>query len=109
MAGVYVEAGSFVDDDEYPEGAIIPGIEDWIEIAHETRGGWEWEEIRVYYSPASRRYFWDMQAGCSCNWWEATSLGQFQDGSRESCLRALGRMGFPDVASDVLDFNTKGL
>ena len=52
------------------EGNHVPGTEDWELVAMASGGGWEWWEIQVCYSPSTQMYYWDLQAGCSCNYFE---------------------------------------
>lgn len=52
------------------DGNHVPGTEDWELVAMASGGGWEWWEIQVCYSPGTQNYYWDEQAGCSCNEFE---------------------------------------
>lgn len=67
----------------------IKGTEDWIEVAHDSDGGWEWSAISFFYSPSARRYFWLSDSGCSCNWHMdyVDSLGEFEDGDRQAAIK----------------------
>lgn len=67
----------------------IDGTEDWIEVAHDSDGGYEWSAISIFYSPSARRYFWYSDSGCSCNWHMdyVDSLGEFEDGDRQAAIK----------------------
>ncbi|WGH21380.1 hypothetical protein SEA_EMOTION_31 [Arthrobacter phage Emotion] len=63
-----------------------------VDVAGLSAGGWEWSEIRVYYKPDARRFFWRSESGCSCNYFgdfDDYTLGDFQDGDREAAIQAL--------------------
>lgn len=69
----------------------IPGTEDWDEVAeYSTHMGYDWEKLRVYYSPSARRYFWFSATGCSCKDWEdcVNRLDDFKNGDKQAAIKA---------------------
>lgn len=73
----------------------MPGTEDFIPVADCGDGGYDWAEIRFYYSPRARRYFWFADAGGSCSYWgfHLDSISDMESGDRAAALRALDRWG----------------
>ena len=74
------------------------GMEDWIAVATEIDGGWEWSAISFYYSPSARRYFWYSDAGCSCNWHmdHPVTASDFEDGTKLEAIREAKSWGIDD-------------
>lgn len=63
--------------------------DDWIEVVYQDDGGgYDWSIFWMYYSPSARRYFWDSQGGCSCNWWEDPGQAGWEDGDRRAAMTA---------------------
>ena len=85
----------------------ILGTEDWIQVAHDSDGGWEWSAISVFYSPSARRYFWYDDAGCSCNWHmdNVTYVGDFYDGDKKAAIEAAHY--WTNVQTEIRDFDPK--
>lgn len=72
----------------------LKGTEDWVHVATLDAGhGYDWDEVRFYYSPSARRFFYGHGAGCSCNSWEDdfTSAADFENGTRSDALAAVRR------------------
>ena len=71
----------------------IKGTEDWVEVINDDGdSSYEWAQMKAYYSPSVRRYFWHSDSGCSCTSWsdDITGVSSFQDGSKADLLRAWG-------------------
>lgn len=72
------------------------GAEDWVPVAYMDDGGsYEWDEIRFYWSPSARRFFWHHDGGCSCNYWGDTieSAADFESGDRAAALKEVADRG----------------
>ena len=41
-----------------------------VAYANNNQESWEWDETNIYYHPGKRRWFYDVQGGCSCNMYE---------------------------------------
>jgi hypothetical protein len=77
------------DADEYRR---IRGTADWVAVTSiDEGGGYDWTELRAYYSPIARRYFWHGGSGCSCTCWGdgLRSADDFENGDRSALIRAL--------------------
>ena len=64
---------------------------DWVPVAsHESGGGYDWIDFHAFWSPSARRYFWDGDAGCSCNSWgdNLYRLSDFRVGNKAALQRA---------------------
>lgn len=73
----------------------IKGTEDWIEVVNLDFGEmYEWDIFAAYYSPSQRKWFWDCDGGCSCNYWEP-ELSRFVPTDRDGVLRAIRENVFP--------------
>ena len=83
----------------------------WQHVVSLTEGGWyEWVTLHAFYSPTSRRYFWDYGSGCSCNYWGMDLLSEtdFANGSKDDLIRAIRRFGdhydiYGFRPSDIID------
>ena len=83
----------------------------WQHVVSLTDGGWyKWVTLHAFYSPTSRRYFWDYGSGCSCTYWgmDLRSEADFANGSKDDLIRAIRRFrdyctiyGFSP--SDIID------
>ena len=79
---------------------IEPCIEethDWQAVSYMDDGGgnYEWSEVRFFWSPSARRFFWRYESGCSCNYWGADPItaADFESGGRDAALRAVREYG----------------
>ena len=92
------------------------GADDWQAVAYMDDGGanYEWAEIRFFWSPSARRFFWRHEAGCSCNYWgsDPITVADFEDGDRTAALRAIREYGeylndADKAAEAIRNFTTK--
>lgn len=63
---------------------------DLIEVHDDGSWDWEWYASYLYYHVPSRRYFLDVQSGCSCDGYDSPvghSLDSFETWSRSEALR----------------------
>lgn len=90
---------------EYKEHRI-PGTEDWVTVANEGEGGWDWCIFNAFYSPSARRFFWHGDSGCSCNSWDddLKTSADFQDGDRDALLRAWEVFAKDSYAFSIEDY-----
>ena len=53
---------------------------------------YSWSEMKVFYQPKSRRFFWLEDSGCSCYSWgdSIDGFADFSDGDKAAALRAVG-------------------
>lgn len=67
----------------------MPGTKDFQPVIV-CRGGemYEWDDFYAWYSPTARTYYWEYQAGCSCNEFELYDIGSMSAGSRDDLARA---------------------
>ena len=84
----------------------IEGTEGWIEVAHDSDGGYDWSAITIFYSPSARRYFWFRDSGCSCTGHmdDAWSIGEFEDGDRQAAIKEANDWS-NELAAEVRAFN----
>lgn len=56
-------------------------------------GGYDWDELEVYYIESERRFFWLSGQGCSCDylWEDARKLGDLENGDRKAAVQAIRR------------------
>ena len=56
---------------------MLTNEQGYVEVAYadNNQEQWEWDEFHIYYHPEKRRWFYDTQGGCSCDWYEF-----FEDG-----------------------------
>lgn len=76
--------------------ATIKGTEDWHLVTEVDSGStYDWDILRVYYSPSARRYFWHSDGGCSCNGWSDNleSADDFENGDRAAAIRGIKSFG----------------
>ena len=70
---------------------------DWKTVAVMDDGGgsYDWSEVRFFWSPSARRFFWRYDSGCSCNYWGdmGNYVSDFEDGDRDAALKAVREFG----------------
>lgn len=54
-------------------------------------GGYDWDEMEIYYIASQKRFFWLSGSGCSCDylWSDYSTLGSLQNGFREDTINAI--------------------
>lgn len=76
----------------------------WESLAHvydHYTSCWDWSEIQVKYDPASGKFFWDTQSGCSCyDWEDPESLDEVHYGTREQAAKAAREFASSDYAGE---------
>lgn len=62
-----------------------------IDVAEIGEYDYSWSELKVFYQPKSRRFFWLQDSGCSCNGWGDydSSLADFSDGDKFAAIQAI--------------------
>lgn len=68
----------------------LDGADDWQTVIELSSGSYDWSELRVYWSPSARRYFWRCESGCSCdNPFEAASVIDYASGDRMMLIESV--------------------
>ena len=77
----------------------VPGVpweetlygSDFVKVASEYSGDWNWFVTNVWYSPSRGKYFRGLDAGCSCRapWDRNVPISEFQVGSKEEVTKRL--------------------
>lgn len=59
----------------------------------EGGGGYDWSQMKVWYSEEEARFFWLSDHGCSCNYFGmgVYNTSQLENGSKDDARRALTR------------------
>lgn len=49
----------------------------YVEVAYANNNSeqWMWDDFCIFYHPEKKRWFWDSQGGCSCNYYEFVEAG----------------------------------
>jgi hypothetical protein len=54
-------------------------------------GGYDWDEMEIYYIASEKRFFWLSGQGCSCDWlWaDYQTFGSLHNGFRKDVVNAI--------------------
>jgi len=62
-----------------------------VEVAAIGEYDYSWSELKMFYQPKARRFFWLEDSGCSCCSWgdSIDGFADFSDGDKAAATRAI--------------------